>query len=227
MHLTVSYDPAKDAENHVRAIFDAAYTSRGRGDMRERLLPGVRLEAVRAALVEGGERDVVLAKVTDLLAAAPDCAAIESGGVTSLENAWAKFGDQVIFQIEALYGRDWPFESVHVDLTTLSICPYNFKERRIFVHYKDSSPSGLREQLRILSHELNHFMFYTVYAEELSEKLDREKFELLKESVTIFTNPEWSGSPDEEPLRKLYIEKRARTLDEAVRVGVEFLMVKQ
>jgi uncharacterized protein YndB with AHSA1/START domain len=83
---------------------------------------------------------------------------------------------------------------------------------------------GVHAQLRILSHELNHFLFYVVYFHDLSVKLGEDKFELLKESVTIFTSPEKDGKPDEEPLRKLYLEKHVRSLDEAVQIGAEFLM---
>lgn len=219
MKLTAAYEPAKDAENHVRAIFDDAYNTYGRNGMKEKLLAMVESEDVKTVLSSGGERMAVLARVTELMANSPARTALEEKAL-KLEAAWAKLGGQVVFQLEALYGRDWPFEAVHVDLTTLPICPYDFKARRIFVH----AAPGAQAQLRILSHELNHFMFYWVYANELSEKLGREKFELLKESVTIFTDPEQAGKPDEEPLRRLYAEKRVHGLGDAVRIGTEFLL---
>lgn len=221
MNFTATYDPAKDAENHVRAIFDAAYMTYGREGMREKLLLAVESDAVRATLSEGGEREGVLAKITELLANSPGRPLLEDKA-RKLEAAWAKLGGQVIFQLEALFNNDWPFEAVHVDLTTLPICPYDFKARQIFVH----GAPGAQAQLRILSHELNHFMFYWVYAKDLMNKLGQEKFELLKESVTIFTNPEQVGKPNEEPLRKLYLEKHVRNLDGAVRLGAEYLLGK-
>lgn len=42
--------------------------------------------------------------------------------------------------------------------------------------------------------------------------------------MTIFTNPEQSGKPDEEPLRKLYIENHVRTLDKAIDIGTNYLL---
>ena len=221
MKLTAIYDPAKDAENHIRAIVDAAYLTHGRVGMKEQLIAAVELKAVRTVLTKGGERNDLLDKMTTLFTKDRGRPLLEEKA-RQLEAAWVRLGDQVIFQLEALYGRDWPFEAVHIDLTTLPICPYDYKARQIFVH----AMPGTQTQLCIISHELNHFMFYWVYSKKLKEKLGRERFELLKESVTIFTNPEQTGKPNEEPLRKLYVKKRVRTLDEAVKVGVDYLIDK-
>lgn len=50
MNITVSYTPEKDAENHVRAIFDNIYNTYGRTDMKERLLAKVELDTVKQIL---------------------------------------------------------------------------------------------------------------------------------------------------------------------------------
>lgn len=221
MKLTASYDPAMDAENHMRAIFDEAYLPHGYVGLKEKLLGMVEIEAVKVLLMNKGDRTETLNKIIAILAESQRRPELEDKA-RRLEEAWGSFGGQVIFQLEALYNRDWPFEAIHVVLTTLPICPYDFKARRIFVHAKP----GIQSQLRILSHELNHFMFYVVYTKDLFEKLGKEKFELLKESMTIFTNPEQAGKPNEEPLRKLYLEKRVRNLDEAVRLGADYLLGK-
>lgn len=218
MNLTVSYDPIRDTENYLRAIYDAAYLAHGREGMVERLLGLIENEAIKNALKQKGEREQVSKTIVKLLDESPGKSELGEKA-HALENAWVRLGDQVIFQLEALYDREWPFEHVHVDLTTLPICPYDFKAKRIFVHATPSSQT----QLRILSHELNHFMFYDVYSKDLHEKLGKEKFELLKESVTIFTNPEQAGKPDEEPLRKLYIEKSVKSISGAVKIGVDYL----
>jgi hypothetical protein len=219
MKLTVAYNPAKDAENHMKAIFDAAYMPYGQVDLPGKLLGMVANEAIKGLLAQKGDRADTLGKITDILAESQGRPELDEKA-RKLEEAWVKSGDQVIFQLETLFGRDWPFKAIGVTLTTLPICPYDFKARTIFVY----ATSGPQSQLRILSHELNHFLFYVVYANDLSSKLGKEKFELLKESVTIFTNPESAGKPHEEPLRKLYMEKGVRGLDEAVRIGAEFLL---
>lgn len=218
MKLIVSYNPDKDAENHVRAICDSTYLAHGRQDMKEKLLASVESDAIRSALSSGGSREEIKAMVTKLLSEAPGRAVLDEKA-KKLEAAWGSLGDQVIFQIESIYDKDWPFDEIYVDLTTLPICPYDYKGRRIFVHALPSPQA----QLRILSHELNHFMFYDTYAGGLVATLDREKLELLKESLTIFTNPEQEGKPNERPLRGYFLEKRIRSVEEAVAAGKEFL----
>jgi hypothetical protein len=46
----------------------------------------------------------------------------------------------------------------------------------------------------VAKHELNHFMFFYYYP-QLKEKLGEEKFEILKEALVIFTNPEGNDKP--------------------------------
>jgi hypothetical protein len=215
MKLTVTYEPAKDAENYIRAIFDNAFLKHGRVDMKEKLLASVESIPIKNVLTSNVTRDIALKTTIKLLSDAPIRITMEENA-KKLKSAFTAIGEQLIFQLETLYKQDWPFEKIHVDLTTLQICPYNFKERRIFIHGLPNTQT----QLRILSHELNHFMFYNVYAEALKDKLTHEQFELLKESLTIFTNPEQSGKPNEEPLRQLYINKKIRTVDHAVMIGV-------
>lgn len=219
VNITVSYTPAKDAENHVHAIFDNVYNTYGRTRMKERLLTKVELDVVKKILETGENRDEALQAITTMFTDRSDRGALEQKA-KDLEATWSKLGDQIVLQLEALYNQNCPFDIVHIDLTTLPICPYNFKEKQIFVH----AAPGIQTQLRILSHELNHFFFYHVYSNDLGQKLGKEKFELLKESMTIFTNPEQGGKPDEEPLRKLYIKKRTRSLNEAVKIGSDFLL---
>lgn len=72
-------------------------------------------------------------------------------------------------------------------------------------------------------HELNHFMFYRYYL-KLRDKLGIEKFELLKESITLFTNPEREGKPDEAPLRRLFMGKSYKNMDEAIKDGATYLL---
>lgn len=218
MIFSASYDPARDAENYLHAIYDAAYLAHGREGMVERLLNMVEIEAIKNILTQKGNRDEASEKITSILSESRGRLDLERKAY-ELEEALARLGDQVTFQLAALYSHDWPFESIHIDLTTLPICPYDFKAKNIYVHAAPSSQA----QLRILSHELNHFMFYEIYSKDLYTKLGREKFELLKESMTIFTNPEQTGKPNEEVLRKLFIEKGVRSISEAVEIGLGYL----
>lgn len=217
MKLITKYSPELDAENYLRAIFDMAYLPHGRADMKEKLIGQIPYPEIKRIFLEQTNRDEILNTCVRILRENQERDKLNEKALL-LAEIWDKIGKQVIFQLESLYKIDWPFPEVKVNLTTIPICPYDFKAREIFVHAQPSPQA----QLRILSHELNHFMFYWVYSKEWLEKLGQEKFELLKESVTIFTNPEQAGKPNELPLRELYKSKKIRTIDEAVNVGVEY-----
>lgn len=219
MKINFSYNPAKDAENYVWSVFKFSHISHGYVNLRDILLSGITNEKVRGFIENGKDVDEVRNNITDALGSDPERTEWENKAV-QLSESWNELGDQIVFTLESLYGMDNPFDEVTVDLTTLPICPYNFKERQIYVSAKPS----VQFQLRILLHELNHFFFYWKYAKDYSEKLGKEKFELLKESMTIFTNPEQKGKPNEEPLRKHFIENKVRIIDDVVKLGAEFLL---
>ena len=77
----------------------------------------------------------------------------------------------------------------------------------------------------IARHELNHFMFYFYY-ESLRNKLDHEKYELLKESLTLFSNPNQIGKPNEDSIREFFKTKLWSNMNEAIIAGSEFLLRK-
>jgi len=56
------------------------------------------------------------------------------------------------------------------------------------------------------------------------ETLGKERYELLKESLTFFSNPEQGGKPNEKPLRELFLSKVWGSLDEAIVAGTELLL---
>ena len=220
MKLTASYNPARDAENHVRAIYDQIYKSHGRTDMREKLLGQVESPAIREALEQAKTREEALERVTAELTGIHQKNNGELGvKAEKLMAAWEKAGKQIEWQLAFLYQQKFSFEEVSIDLTTIPICPYNFKTKQIFVHAK----APVQIQLNILAHELNHFMFYFYY-HKLREELGDDKFELLKESLTLFTNPEQAGKPDEKPLRGLFLSKSYNNLNEAIEDGKRLLI---
>jgi hypothetical protein len=218
MILTISYFPKKDAENYIRTFFDHAYEYFGQNERTQKLLNEISLPEIKSIFLEGKDRNATFESVTKILESNPSIPELIQKA-KALEEIWKKLGDQIVFQLESLYGINCPFGEVHVDLTTLTVCPYDYKNKQIFVH----ALPGPQAQLRILSHELNHFFFYYKYTEQLSHVLNREQFELLKESLTIFTNPEQAPKPNEISLRKQYIDLKAKTIDEAVEIGRTFL----
>src|SRR3989304_940746 len=63
--------------------------------------------------------------------------------------------------------------------------------------------------------ELNHFMFY-YYFGKLRGELGHEKFESLKEALTVFTNPDEEGYPAQRRLRA-WLARQKGTLLEKIR----------
>ena len=116
--------------------------------------------------------------------------------------AWEKYGSEMEGKLKMIYKNKVSFKSILVYLTSSPICPYNFKEKWILVF----AEANTRQQLQILLYELNHFMFY-YYFGDLRKELEKEKFESLKEALTIFTNPEEKGYPNQRKLRKWLIEQ--------------------
>lgn len=219
MILTASYSPEKDAENYIRTLFDRAYHHYGDGQRNQKILAEIENEEIRNLLTEGTDREIVLSGVTDLLSQQPTRTTFEKKA-TDIQETWNQRGAQIIFQLEALYGLKCPFENITIDLTTISSCPYNYQKRQIFVH----AIPGIQAQLRILSHELNHFFFYWKYAEKLSAVLDKNQLELLKESLTVFTNPEQSPYPNAKKLVEAYIASQVDTIDKAVEIGIKVIL---
>ena len=86
---------------------------------------------------------------------------------------------------------------------TVNINPYNYEERW-FMTGRNSSIEG---HLRTARHELNHFMFY-YYFPELKNKLGVEKYEILKEALAIFTNPEGNDKPAVKKLESFLIKQK-------------------
>lgn len=222
MLLTASYSPANDAENYTRTLFDQAYHHYGDTQRNQNILAEIENEKIRALLTKGTIRDEVFSGITEILEKQPARSSLDEKA-RALQEAWKERGDQIIFQLESLYEIPCPFEQVTTDLTTISSCPYQYKKRQIFIH----AMPGIQAQLRILSHELNHFFFYWKYTEKLSVVLNKEELETLKESLTLFTNPEQKPYPNAKLLIEQYLVTGADSIEKAIEVGTAFLIDKR
>lgn len=137
--------------------------------------------------------------------------------IMQLGKSWKEIGNENIANLENFYGKRCPFDKVSVFITTNIFCPYNYEERYLYIQ-----TGSLVDQLDTIQHELNHFMFYYYYP-KLERKLGKNKYELLKESLTFFTNPNQSGYPDEKRLRELYTTKKWGNIDEIIEVASKLL----
>lgn len=133
--------------------------------------------------------------------------------VEELEKYLNKNIDQMVSILENNYQREVPFKKIHVFLGTGMNNPYNYKGRWMMVGMYHS----LEYQFKIILHELNHFMFYFYYS-HLQAELGMERFESLKESLTVFTDPEEQGYPDHQQLRQ-WLKKQKGTIPEIIEKG--------
>lgn len=132
-----------------------------------------------------------------------------------INKAWKIVGEQIMYSVENLYKRKFPFKNLRGYYTTLPIYPYSYKSKYTYVGIKEEIP----EQLLSILHELNHFMFHHYFG-HLQKELGHSKFHLIKESLTFFTNPEDPGLEDQKDLRELYASRYWESIDEVIEAAV-------
>lgn len=218
MNLNVEYSVQKDASTYINFIRNFNSYKHGRDNIQGNLLKN--LEPPLREILEHAETDEeALEKINTYLEKAyrdgPD---LIEGGISKLRSSWESVGHNIIYNLEFLYQKPFPFESVTVFLTTNNIFPHNYNKRYFYITHK-----GVSTQLSIIKHELNHFMFYYYY-DSLKDRLEDEKYELLKESLTLFSNPDKEGKPNEKELRDLFRSRLWENLDEAINAGAQFLL---
>lgn len=210
INIKVAYDKARDVQVYLNYLYQFKSYKHGRDNIREELLntypeefrialnnASTRLEAAKVA------KNYLKEKYTGKRSYFRKVALM-------LEEAWITQRADIEKQLADLYAQKVPFETIWVYYTTTPICPYNFRKREIIVSYKRQ----IEVQINILKHELNHFMFY-YYFPELLEELGKEKFESLKEALTVFTNPEENGYPAHQKLRA-WLKEQQGTIPEVL-----------
>lgn len=129
--------------------------------------------------------------------------------IRELENSWAKLADEYQTRAEQIFGTTLSAD-ITVYLTINNRCPYDITNNSFFVSLSNESPT------RTIMHELWHFYtWYGLGAGEL-EKLGNEKYNDLKESLTVLLNIECKdllpegvediGYPQHAELRKRIVE---------------------
>lgn len=216
--MNVEYSVQKDASTYINFIRNFNSYKHGRENIQSNLLKN--LEPPLKEILEHAETDEeALARITSYLEKAyKDNPDIIESSISKLEASWEAVGRNIIYNLEFLYQKSFPFESVTVFLTTNNIFPHNYNNRYFYITHK-----GVSTQLSTIKHELNHFMFYYYY-DSLEDTLGDEKYELLKESLTLFSNPDKEGKPNEKELRDFFRSRLWENLDDAINAGAQFLL---
>lgn len=218
MKLKILYSIKKDTENYLNGVYEFKYLKHGRKNIRDILLAKINT-VLREKIKNSRSREEASNYIADFLAVwEKDNSNIIKTAINNLKSGWEENEKEILKKIEALYRRPFPFYEVTIYLTSLSLCPYSYEKRFIYIYIKEPA----EKQIRVLLHELNHFMFYFYYP-QLKGELGYEKYELLKESLTFFSNPEQKGKPDEKKLRELYASKNWKNIDEIIKNGGRLL----
>lgn len=196
MKINVSFSLQHEIDNYLDSLWKFKWEKHGRQNIQERLLGPFPIwfkDKLNRAQTEKEARTVISEYIKQNILTKGKKYKDTS---TNLENVWESQKAKILAGLESIYGYTIPFKKLTVYLTSIPICPYSYKELWIMV----STNASTNEQLNIISHELNHFMFY-YYFPQLKKRLGIRKYESLKEALTVFTNPEEKGYPSQKKLR--------------------------
>ena len=210
MIFKVNYSQNKDVWNYLNSCWKFTYPKHGRKTIQEKLLSPYP-EKFRVALAQAKTEKQARKVITDFLNAFSqnyqNTTLVIAKGVETVLN---ENKQKIVSELEKLYANPFPFDKIEVFLTTVNINPYNYEERW-FMSGRNASIQG---HIRTTRHELNHFMFY-YYFPELKNKLGTEKYEILKEALAIFTNPEGNDKPAVKKLES-FLKKQKGTIPEII-----------
>lgn len=214
MKFKVYYSIEKDIWNHLNANWKFGYPMYGRKGIQEKLLKPFPKE-YKDNLAKAKTKEEAVKVIKNFLDSLPNTfknvTPIIVRGVEQLLNEEA---DKIVEKLEKAYNKPLPFDGITVYITTANIHPYDYEERW-FMSGRNQSEQG---HLRTAIHELNHFMFYYYYP-HLKDKLGNEKYEIIKEALAIFTNPEGTDKPTVEKLEQYLKRYLDKTIDEVIEKG--------
>lgn len=106
-----------------------------------------------------------------------------SKSIEDIEKDWGIISDDFQKRAESIFGVSLSSDIVAY-LTINSRCPYNIKENLFYVSFESD------QSRKIIMHELWHFYTWYGLGEDQQEKLGMQKYNDLKESLTVLLNIE-------------------------------------
>lgn len=166
MRLNFKYDQEKDIENFIKSA-RSVNSKQPTGVMQEYIdTYGENFEAENL-------KEFIAERLKDI-----DVNQI----ISDITSRWSAIEEEFIIRSEKIFGCTYPVEDVTVYLTTNSRCTYNTIEKYFFV----SIPRADAAHVTIM-HELFHF--YT--KEAFEEMIPKEKYNDIKEALTVLLNIEY------------------------------------
>jgi len=129
--------------------------------------------------------------------------------------------ERIIKRLENIYQKKFPFKQINVYLTTFFSCPYNYEENWYMVNRN----SSLLWLLSTSVHELNHFMFYYYFNQNLENQgFSENQREHLKEALAILTSDdskENQEKPNVLPIQNFIKENKDKSIDKIIELVIK------
>jgi len=219
MLFLASYFQPKDIQNYLNSVWKFNYQKYGRQNHQNWLLkyyPESFQDNIKKSKTKN-EAKKIIKKFLDSLP--QNFYKKLDNSIKEIEINLNKNTNKIISKLENIYNKKFPFKEIKVYITTAPIFPYNYKQRWFMIG-RNLSP---QKQVDVALHELNHFMFYYYFTKKLKH-LSREKFETIKESLAILTNPKSSNKPLVKSLEKIVLRNENKSIDEIISiVSKEFI----
>lgn len=223
VQLTVKYDPRHDAQTTVWFSLDIPEKHRyGRQlpDPEKKLRP-ILLPAYRAFTPETTQEEKISAFEKILSDPTQNDLDDLQRIAQNTMNAWNTYGHKMIDFLERLYQNKFPFNHVTGLIETRGGCGYDPDKATVGILFSNKR----NKRLNFMLHEFNHYMFHSCYS-HLLPVLGPIKWHILKEAMTVFSNPaEPEYYPACQKIRNMIRAnfKNCKNLDQAVNAALPLL----
>lgn len=137
--------------------------------------------------------------------------------LAEIEKSWREIEKRCFYRLKKITGHPIYRKNFTCFITTIGRCPYDLKENWFMINIL----SKKSECLITILHELMHFQFHYYFERDLLKKLSKEKFNDLKEALTVLLNSEFKdmslpkgrGYPSHKNLRNFILKEWKKEKD--------------
>lgn len=225
--FAVSYSEEKDIKVYLNALWKSPWVDYGKShyEIGKKYLPIEFLDSLKNAP----------SKIEAIKIIKDHWKNIRSSTFTSNSELLSKWfsnflneegNERIINRLEDIYQNKFPFKKINVYLTSFFSYPYNYKEKWFMV----SRNSSLLWLLSTSLHELNHFMFYYYFNQNLENQgFSESQREHLKEALTILTSDdskENQEKPQVIPIQNFIKENKDKSIDKIIELVLEYKLLE-
>lgn len=218
MKFIVAYSVENDIQSHRDSAWRLAFLSHGREDLQNKIINKYSDENFRKKIKLARTKKEAEIVINDYLSSMPEyikniLPVIASG----VENILNKKQQEIIDLLEKIYQKKFPFTKIGVFITASFMCSYSYDEKWFRTGWRQTE----EKHINTVRHELNHFMFYHYYLSKLVKLgVNKEKREILKEALAIFSNPEGNDKPAVKELEKFLLTIKNQSMDNIIKAAI-------